>query len=91
MMALSEVLSLVVAIAKAFGLVSDEVVAYAKQIRPALRTDPLPDAAGDMYAARARAQLREAREVAARLWASGDIRGSAYQEILRALDGGEPT
>lgn len=51
-MALSSVLALVIAIARAFGLASDEVVAYAKQLRPELRTEPLPDAAGDMYAAR---------------------------------------
>lgn len=77
------------AIAKAFGLVSDEVVSYAKQLHPELRASPLPDAAGDMYAARARAQIREAREVATAMFTGGEIHGAAYQKLLRALDEGQ--
>lgn len=76
--------------AVAEGLASGALLPWLRQRHPELRTEPLPDAAGDMMAARARAQLRETREVAGRLWASGDLRGAAYQEILRALDG-EPT
>ena len=39
----ADVLALVVAIARGFGLAVEDVVAYARQLHPALRMEPLPD------------------------------------------------
>jgi len=39
----AEVLALVVSIARAFGLAVTDVVAYARQAHPVLRTEALPD------------------------------------------------
>lgn len=90
MMPLGTVLTLVVSIARAFGLVAEDVLAFSRQERPELRAEHLPDAAGDMYEARASAQLRALREVLTRQLAAGNIRGSSYRELVAAAPSLKP-
>lgn len=56
-MSAAAVLDLVVAIARAFGLVVEDVLAFARQSHPVLRAEPLPDL-DEVDAARAEALRR---------------------------------
>lgn len=67
------------------GLAIAEIIPWAKQRHPELRTEPLPDAAGDMYAAREAAIHRAYEGVIRAAVAAGDMRGmAAVAAIARA-------
>lgn len=64
------------------GLAVAEIIPWAKQRHPELRTDPMPDAAGAMYAAREAAIHRAYQGEIRAAVAAGDMRGQRAEDAI---------